>query len=63
MSLRVTVRDRGALYEVRGPRDLGDVGEGATVYVGGTAEPERGHARWSGAIGSAVLRGASVVRR
>lgn len=47
---------------VSGPADLAPAGPGSLVVVRGTAERERASARWANALGSAVVRGASVRR-
>lgn len=44
-----------------GPGDLNTVGTDATIVVDGPPTP-RDYGLWTGAIGSAVLRGASVTR-
>lgn len=58
----IVVLDRqGRFRPAHGPADLNPAGPGDVVVVRG--EPgARDVAHWSGAIGSAVLRGASVRR-
>lgn len=47
---------------IAGPGDLNNIGPGDTLTVSGTPDRERDFGRWGGAIGAAVLRGASVRR-
>lgn len=61
--MRVSVgREGEPQRHVPGPGDLYGAGTGDKIVVSGTPNRERDFGHWSGAIGSAVLSGASVRR-
>lgn len=63
---RVTVTVQTSTSNPRpalGPGDLSTAAYGATITVTGIPDRDRDFGLWSGAIGQAVLRGASVDRR
>jgi hypothetical protein len=61
--VRVSVAREGAPQQhVAGPGDLNTVGPGDLVNVVGEPNRERDYGLWAGALGSAILRGASVRR-